>query len=218
MVLFLKIRVEIKEEKTMNIEIAERLIKLRKENGYSQEDLANALGLSRQAVSKWERAESSPDTDNLICLARLYNMSLDELLNTSETTEEIIDNVKSKEEEQKEEEKQQMSRAFNITKIVVDSIVLFGSIIAYFIIGFAASGWHPWWVLFLLIPLTSSIFDAIAKKNPGEFYFPVLITIIYILVSHYFDLYHPFWIIYLTVPAFYTITSIFDKKEEKPEK
>lgn len=202
----------------MNIEIAERLIKLRKENGYSQEDLANALGLSRQAVSKWERAESSPDTDNLICLARLYNMSLDELLNTSETTEEIIDNVKSKEEEQKEEEKQQMSRAFNITKIVVDSIVLFGSIIAYFIIGFAASGWHPWWVLFLLIPLTSSIFDAIAKKNPGEFYFPVLITIIYILVSHYFDLYHPFWIIYLTVPAFYTITSIFDKKEEKPEK
>lgn len=202
----------------MNIEIAERLIKLRKENGYSQEDLANALGLSRQAVSKWERAESSPDTDNLICLARLYNMSLDELLNTSETTEEIIDNVKSKEEEQKEEEKQQMSRAFNITKIVVDSIVLFGSIIAYFIIGFAASGWHPWWVLFLLIPLTSSIFDAIAKKNPGEFYFPVLITIIYILVSHYFDLYHPFWIIYLTVPAFYTITSIFDKKEDKPEK
>ena len=196
----------------MNIEIAERLIKLRKENGYSQEDLANALGLSRQAVSKWERAESSPDTDNLICLARLYNMSLDELLNTSETTEEIIDNVKSKEEEQKEEEKQQMSRAFNITKIVVDSIVLFGSIIAYFIIGFAASGWHPWWVLFLLIPLTSSIFDAIAKKNPGEFYFPVLITIIYILVSHYFDLYHPFWIIYLTVPAFYTITSAFDKK------
>ena len=202
----------------MNIEIAERLIKLRKENGYSQEDLANALGLSRQAVSKWERAESSPDTDNLICLARLYNMSLDELLNTSETTEEIIDNVKSKEEEQKEEEKQQMSRAFNITKIVVDSIVLFGSIIAYFIIGFAASGWHPWWVLFLLIPLTSSIFDAIAKKNPGDFYFPVLITIIYILVSHYFDLYHPFWIIYLTVPAFYTITSAFDKKEEKPEK
>ena len=202
----------------MNIEIAERLIKLRKENGYSQEDLANALGLSRQAVSKWERAESSPDTDNLICLARLYNMSLDELLNTSETTEEIIDNVKSKEEEQKEEEKQQMSRAFNITKIVVDSIVLFGSIIAYFIIGFAASGWHPWWVLFLLIPLTSSIFDAIAKKNPGEFYFPVLITIIYILVSHYIDLYHPFWIIYLTVPAFYTITSIVDKKEDKPEK
>ena len=89
---------------------------------------------------------------------------------------------------------------------------------AYLILGFTINGWHPWWVLFLLIPLISSIFDAIAKKKPGEFCFPVLITIIYVLVSHYFDLYHPFWIIYLTVPAFYTITSAFDKKEEKPEK
>ena len=62
----------------MNLEIANRLQKLRKENGYSQEQLALELGISRQAVSKWERAESSPDTDNLILLARLYNVSLDE--------------------------------------------------------------------------------------------------------------------------------------------
>ena len=77
----------------MNIEIAQRLQKLRKENGYSQEELADKLGISRQAVSKWERAESSPDTDNLIILARLYNMSLDELLYDNETTEEIKERV-----------------------------------------------------------------------------------------------------------------------------
>lgn len=73
----------------MNIEIANRLIKLRKENGYSQEELADKLGISRQAVSKWERAEASPDTDNLILLARLYNMSLDDLLKTDESSEDI---------------------------------------------------------------------------------------------------------------------------------
>jgi transcriptional regulator with XRE-family HTH domain len=67
----------------MNVEIANRLVALRKEKGLSQEELAARLGLSRQAVSKWERAESSPDTDNLIALAALYNVSLDELLNMS---------------------------------------------------------------------------------------------------------------------------------------
>lgn len=81
----------------MNIEIANRLQKLRKENGYSQEELADKLGISRQAVSKWERAESSPDTDNLIILARLYNMSLDELLYDSESDEEIRTRTMDKE-------------------------------------------------------------------------------------------------------------------------
>lgn len=66
----------------MNIEIANRLVQLRKDKGLSQEELAARLGISRQAVSKWERAESSPDTDNLILLARLYGVSLDNLLQT----------------------------------------------------------------------------------------------------------------------------------------
>lgn len=64
----------------MNLEIATRLVGLRKANNLSQEALAEKLGISRQAVSKWERAEASPDTDNLIALARLYHVSLDELL------------------------------------------------------------------------------------------------------------------------------------------
>lgn len=68
----------------MNIEIANRLVNLRKNNSLSQEALAEKLGISRQAVSKWERAEASPDTDNLIMLARLYGVSLDELLKTED--------------------------------------------------------------------------------------------------------------------------------------
>jgi transcriptional regulator with XRE-family HTH domain len=74
----------------MNIEIANRLVDLRKKSGLSQEELAAKLGLSRQAVSKWERAEASPDTDNLICLAKLYGVSLDDLLNTNQSVDEIV--------------------------------------------------------------------------------------------------------------------------------
>ena len=65
----------------MDITTANRLYELRKQHGYSQDELADKLNVSRQAISKWERSESSPDTDNLIALARLYGVSLDELLN-----------------------------------------------------------------------------------------------------------------------------------------
>lgn len=64
----------------MNLEVANKLLKLRKENNLSQEELAERLGISRQAISKWERGEASPDTDNLIQLSNLYRISLDELL------------------------------------------------------------------------------------------------------------------------------------------
>src|SRR5690554_3542843 len=76
----------------MNIKIANRLVELRKKHNLSQEELASKLGVSRQAVSKWERAESSPDTDNLISLAKLYNKSLDELLLNDENTSNIKEN------------------------------------------------------------------------------------------------------------------------------
>ena len=75
----------------MNVETAQRLADLRRSKVFSQEGLARKLGLSRQAVSKWERAESSPDTENLISLAKLYGVSLDELLNPSDEIEDDIE-------------------------------------------------------------------------------------------------------------------------------
>ncbi|MEC4175313.1 helix-turn-helix domain-containing protein [Adlercreutzia sp. R7] len=74
----------------MNVEIAQRLAELRRERGFSQESLAEQLGLSRQAVSKWERAESAPDMGNLIALADLYGVTLDELLRVSPEVEEDV--------------------------------------------------------------------------------------------------------------------------------
>ena len=72
----------------MNIETANRLYELRKQQGLSQEELAEKLGVSRQAVSKWERSEASPDTENLIALAKIYGLSLDELIFGEKQTEE----------------------------------------------------------------------------------------------------------------------------------
>lgn len=96
----------------MNIEIANRLVELRKKNNLSQEELASRLGLSRQAVSKWERAEASPDTDNLICLAKIYNISLDELLKNDAPLEDIIDKERPIEDDASKEEQKERKKSF----------------------------------------------------------------------------------------------------------
>ena len=56
--------------------LGERIANLRKNCGYSQEYVAESLGVSRQAVSKWEKDLSSPDTENLIKLSELLNTSV----------------------------------------------------------------------------------------------------------------------------------------------
>jgi transcriptional regulator with XRE-family HTH domain len=64
----------------MDTTTGERLAVLRNEHGLSQEELAARLGVSRQAVSNWERCESMPDTGNLIGLSRLYGIAIDEVI------------------------------------------------------------------------------------------------------------------------------------------
>lgn len=61
--------------------IADNLKYLRKKNKYTQEELANELNISRQAVSSWENKKAYPDLDNIILLSNLYNISVDILIN-----------------------------------------------------------------------------------------------------------------------------------------
>ena len=72
----------------MNIETANRLLQYRKQAGLSQEELAEKIGVSRQAVSKWERSEASPDTDNLVEISKIYGVSLDEMLGLNNAKED----------------------------------------------------------------------------------------------------------------------------------
>ena len=62
------------------MELYEKLYELRRASGMSQEELAEKLGVSRQAVSKWESGATQPELSKLIELSKLYNVSVDELL------------------------------------------------------------------------------------------------------------------------------------------
>ena len=62
------------------MELPEKLYTLRKKSGLSQERLAEKLGVSRQAISKWESGQSVPETDKLIAISDYFNVSLDYLM------------------------------------------------------------------------------------------------------------------------------------------
>ena len=69
--------------------IAQNLSVLRKHHGYSQEDVAEKIGVSRQAVAKWEIGETTPDLINCDALADLYNVSVDDLLHFDQAKESV---------------------------------------------------------------------------------------------------------------------------------
>ena len=195
--------------------------------------MASKLGISRQSVSKWERAEASPDTDNLICLAKIYGVSLDELLSNDQSVEEIAEEVKetttSKEcdtvtitddegqsikikdghikfekEDGTEEEK-------SLGLIICDTIVLALTLTGYFVWSFVFDAWEVSWVVWVLMPAVMSIFEAIAKRKIAKFVYPCLVTAVYLFLGMQFDLWHPYWFLFITIPFFYIIADNVDK-------
>ena len=80
--------------------LGNRLFELRKEASLSQEEFADKIGVSRQAVSKWERGEALPDTDNLINIAKLFKVSLDNLILNEITSESCTEDAPQAESEE----------------------------------------------------------------------------------------------------------------------
>lgn len=70
---------------------AEKLKSIRKKAGMSQEKLAEKIGVSRQAITKWETDAGIPDIDNMMALSSLFNISLDELLSNEKTEKKQTD-------------------------------------------------------------------------------------------------------------------------------
>ena len=62
------------------MKLAEKIMALRKQRGWSQEELAQQLSVSRQSVSKWESGASAPDLDKILKMSEIFDVSTDALL------------------------------------------------------------------------------------------------------------------------------------------
>lgn len=71
--------------------LADKISTLRKKNGWSQEELAEKLNVTRQAVSKWEGAQTVPDLDKILQMSRIFGVSTDYLIKDEIETEEYVD-------------------------------------------------------------------------------------------------------------------------------
>jgi transcriptional regulator with XRE-family HTH domain len=207
----------------MTLENAARLAQMRHQHGYSQEELAEKLGVSRQAVSKWERAESAPDTDNLIALSRLYGVSLDTLLGLKvpEAPAAPADDSAEYEVPPQEEEAAPEAPAVEAAAEEAEEIPSYYAhlaqqeqarreaarrsypypvlvAVAYLVLGFVFHLWHPGWIIFLTIPL---FYLPESQRQPVRLLGnPVMITIIYLLLGTMCNWWHPGWLVFLLIP------------------
>ena len=76
------------------MKFSEKLIDLRRKSGLTQEELAEKINISRQSLSKWELGTSTPDTENILKLSRVFNVSTDYLLLNEKSSEEPKKNLK----------------------------------------------------------------------------------------------------------------------------
>ena len=129
--------------------LADKIIKLRKKNGWSQEELADKMNISRQAVSKWESAQTLPDLDKILQLSSLFGVTTDYLLNDRIEDEEFTD-------------KPLISKRLKSNIISAVMLAYFGMIpVTYLVWSILTKDWHITWITFILggvfAPLVQSI-------------------------------------------------------------
>ena len=180
----------------MNLEIANRLLALRREHGYSQEELAYKLGVSRQAVSKWERAESSPDTDNLLALARLYGVSLDALL-LHTPAGEAAQAAPEPEEAPADEDAEifAAARAWDAAEEAEQKLLKEVDRLAKQKEGLL---WLLTLALMVILP------NLTYWLGISEVY-AVVVTVAFLITGFLLDNWHPGWMLFLTIPLYYVL-------------
>lgn len=196
--------------------LPERLTKLRKLAGLSQEEVADKLEVTRQTVSKWETGQSSPDLDKVLPLCGLYNVTPDELLHEGGSEEADAEMVKSN-FERSEEQADRMIAKKRLTGIL-GGVMLYFVAIAFIMTSIAVFRLNPViasaiFIMMLAVATLIIIYSAIIykkkvlqkkpKTKEGKLYKQINSILafatlaIYLLVSFLTMAWHITWIMWI---------------------
>lgn len=200
----------------MSIQLGLNLAELRKRNGYSQEALAEKLNISRQAISKWERGESTPDTDTLIILSQLYGVSLDELIGNKKQTEKAhINNAANNIKYEKSDAPIYPGLSKNLLKFLFPFIIL--TVALYILLGFAFNLWHPMWLLFLLIPAYIHFAIGVRAKTKKGLLLALPVfeaaLILFLILGFAVSAWKYAWILLILAIGYYWTVGMYVKKQ-----
>ena len=198
----------------MSIQLGTKLADLRKRNGYSQEALAEKMGVSRQAVSKWERGDSTPDTDTLIELARLYSVSLDTLVG-NEHNEETKEPLTGKKEKKQKEKKPPLYPGLSKKLLLFPFPLLV--VVIYILQGFTRGLWHPSWLIFLTIPAYYhfAIAARASTKKGLLLGMPVIeaAVFIFLVLGLFMNAWKWAWVLFILALFYYWAVALYVKKD-----
>lgn len=138
------------------MKLEEKIAFLRKKNGWSQEELAFRLDVSRQAVSKWEMGASLPDLDNVLKMSELFSCSTDYLLKDGETSQEKA--VETNVEEKSQDEKPKKT----VWKCIEDLFWLI-ILLVYLVCSFWTGAWYITWIIFPISGAVFALLETIVK-------------------------------------------------------
>ena len=196
----------------------EFLYELRKEKGMTQAELAESLGVTNKAVSKWETGEAMPETALLLPISRIFEVSVDELL-AGRRAEPKEDGASEEKAERAEEhlftrgkDGLPKTRAEKIGGLVCALLMVIG-LAAYLGVGVFTEAWHPYWIILPVCALACGIVGTIVDvcnaekrrrklargENPYTGCACAIVMLVcvaaYLIAGVCTDLWHPLWVI-----------------------
>ena len=120
--------------------LSDQIRKYRKEKGLSQDELAEKLGVSRQSISLWENGQTQPTIENILALARIFNVSTDAILGNTEEVKSQAEEAATEEVVLGASEGKRRSGMWIIIAGVATVVILVGTVLLWMEIGKRRSG------------------------------------------------------------------------------
>ncbi len=180
------------------------LYALRKRQGWTQTELADKLGVTNQAASKWENGDSFPDTGLLVPISELFGVSVDELLKGKygdcATADEIEANGETPSQPAAVVKIKRAHRGRRKIVSVFDGAIMLSAFFAFLLLGILGGHWHPGWIAFPVGICLCALFGAIddaangggASRFSGFVMLAALVT--FLLLGAVRGLWHPGWV------------------------